>query len=138
MVLGLSGAGGGDRGWASAAVSVGGGCRCGDVGAGTADLRAAKGGGGGEEAGAGRRGEYEAGEGGKEWAASELAADHIVLPQDGVLQCRLRRVNRALGRCVRCRLHGPPGRGREGPGRLLRPQLSLPQPQLFILLDVRC
>jgi hypothetical protein len=50
MVLGLAGAGGGDRGWAAAAaaaVSVVGGCRCGDVGAGTADLRPAQGGGGG-------------------------------------------------------------------------------------------
>lgn len=127
MVLGLPGAGGGDRGWAAAAAggSAGGGSRSGGgwgVGAGVAGLCAAGGRGGEEGPG---RGEYEAGEGGKEWAAAELAADHIVLPQDGVLQRWLRRVNSALGRGVRRRLHRPPGRGREGPGRFLRPSTHL-------------
>jgi hypothetical protein len=124
MVLGLAGAGGGDRGWA-AAESVGRDCRDRFVEAGAAGLGVAR---GGEGAG---RGEYEARERGKEWAAAELAADHIVLPQDGVLQRRLRRVDRSLGRCVRRRLHRPPGRGREGPGRLLRPQHS-PRPEFFL------
>lgn len=104
MVLGLAGAGGGDRGWAAGAAgaSAGGGL---GVGARVGGLR-----GGGGAAG------DEAGEGGEEWAAAELAADHIVLPQDGLVQRRLRRLDGALRRGLRRRLHRPPGRGREGPG----------------------
>ncbi|GJM88553.1 hypothetical protein PR202_ga04628 [Eleusine coracana subsp. coracana] len=130
MVLGLAGAGGGDRGWAAAAAAVGSGgrgCRSAAAGASERELlvsvRQGK-----AEAEAGRRerggGRMRRGKGGKEWAAAELAADHIVLPQDGVFQRRLRRVNRALGRGVRRRLHRPPGRRREGPGRFLCPRHS--------------
>jgi hypothetical protein len=71
--------------------------------------------------GEGAAGRDEAGEGGKEWVAAELAADHIVLPQDGDLQRWLRRVYRALGGRLRRRLHLLPFRGREGPGSLPRP-----------------
>ena len=115
MVLGFAGAGGGDRGWAAAGRSRREGCRSGGPGAGAGAGARAGGAARGEEGAAGRD---EAGEGGKEWAAAELAADHIVLPQDGLLQRRLRRVHRALGGRLRRRLHRPAGRGREGPGRL--------------------
>lgn len=142
MVLGFAGAGGGDRGWAAAAAvrSRGGGCRSGGGGGGVgvgAGAGARAGGlrAGGRSGGEGPAGRDEAGEGGKEWAAAELAADHIVLPQDGVLQRRLRRVHRALGGGLRRRLHRPTGRGREGPGRLHR---TPPLPHLQRFRFLRC
>jgi hypothetical protein len=133
MVLAFASPGGGDRGWAAAGLR-GGGCRSGgggEVGLGAgacAGLRAGTGRGG--ERAAGRD---EAGEGGKEWVAAEFAADHIVLPQDGDLQRRLRRVQRALGRRLRRRIHLLPGRGREGSGPLPRPCLHFFKYLFFLI-----
>jgi hypothetical protein len=117
MVLGFAGAGGGDRGWAAA----GAGASSGGVGV------------GGVRAGGGfrGRGRDEAREGGEEWAAAQLAADHIVLPQDGLLQRRLRRLHGALRRGLRRRLHRHPGRGREGPGPLPTTATTTPKISIF-------
>lgn len=109
MVLGFAGAGGGDRGWAAATAGRRG-ASSGGVGGGGVGARV------GGLPGGGAAGRDEAGERGKEWAAAELVADHIVVPQDGIVQRGLRSVHGALGRGLRRRLNRPASRGREGPG----------------------